>query len=210
MNLALVGDPDEPYPQRKPRRHGDFDYLRDITDRQRRVIDALVAADDVPEAARTTDTPRSSIYLWLDTSVAFNAALNRRREIEWDHNVDILRTADAVAGSRLLDLLEDASFDEIIAYLRLRGLAKIDTRPTGPTGADDAITQEVETRYRAREREILDEGPLARAAEFQGEIGPRREVVREVVEDDFRRNAHRAAHSFEPDDSGPDEFFDEV
>ncbi|MFN8053673.1 MAG: hypothetical protein U0Q22_19725 [Acidimicrobiales bacterium] len=210
MNLSLVGDPDEPYPQRKPRRRGDFDYLRDITDRQRRVVDALTEGNSVPEAARLTDTPRASIYLWLDTSVAFNTALNRRRQIEWDHNVDILRAADAVAGSRLLDLLEDASFDEVIAYLRLRGVGKIDTRPTGPTDVADAVEPVTEARYRSREREILDEAALARAAAYDGEIGPRREAVREFVEDEFRRSAQKAAHSFEPDDTGPDDFLDEV
>jgi len=97
----------------------------------------------------------------------------------------------------------------VMAYIRSRGIGKMITTPVGPTDVDEIVTDETEARYRRREVEILDETALGRAATFEGDVGPRREAVREFVEEDLRHQAGRAAHVFEPEDE-VDDFLDEV
>lgn len=204
-------NPEPPQPRRwpTPTPSDGFDPLRDLTDRQRHVIEAIVAPNPIAEASRITGVPRSTIYLWLKQSAPFVAALNWRRQVDCEHVGDIFRRADQAAATRLLDLLEDGDVDTVMAYIRSRGIGKMITTPVGPTDVDEIVTDETEARYRRREVEILDETALGRAATFEGDVGPRREAVREFVEEDLRHQAGRAAHVFEPEDE-VDDFLDEV
>lgn len=200
---------DEPPRWPTPEPAEGFDPLRDVTDRQRHVIEAIVAGNPIAEVARICDVPRSTVYLWLKSSLPFITALNWRRKVEYEHATDLLRLADQAAATRLLNLLEDGDIDTLMGYLRARGIGKISTAPTGPTDVDAVIAAETEARYRQRERELIDEDGLARVAEYDGVTPPRRAAIREAVEDDFRRQAHRAAHAFQPDDT-PDGSFEDT
>ncbi|MEI2652036.1 MAG: hypothetical protein V9G12_07750 [Microthrixaceae bacterium] len=173
-------------PPRKPA--GGVDPLRELSDRQLAVIRELVTGKTVVGVAATTGVGRSSIYDWMK-STPFTSELQRQRCAANDAVADGFRRLDRVLAGVLLEHVEEGGVDAALTVAKLRGIHRIDTTPAEPLDIEEIIENEVEARFRAHEREILDEWILKEIARGRDQIAPAREAVRRIVEHDLRRQA---------------------
>ena len=169
--------------------------LHTLTDAQLVAIDALMTGTDQETAASAAGVSRATVNRWVKHHPEFQAELNRRRRQLFDQQVDRVRQIDNMALENLRQRIEAGDEKASELWLKMRGLAALDTSKTGPTSSDAIIGAQVDGRIREINRENL-EALQAAASPY----GPDRYATEETIEIEIaeklgERTFHEALNS---------------
>ena len=125
------------------RNHG---KLHNITPQQSMAIDFLIMGRSQRETAEAVQASRISVNRWCNWHPEFQAELNRRRVDIINSQTDGIRQIDKMALQRLSDRIEAGDESAVDAWIKMRGIANVDTTKIGPTSSDAIVAEMVEDR----------------------------------------------------------------
>lgn len=162
-----------------------------LPDRQLHAIDAIVAGDSITDAAEHANVSRSTMYNWLNT-VPFNVELNRRRRELHNHINDLVRAVDRSAMVEMANRIEDHDPDATLAWIRARGINRMNTAPDYPHTIDEAVEAQARKRYATLVEQHHHRMSVPLIVEVTGEVPPDLNAVRAVVKWEIEQAACEA------------------
>jgi hypothetical protein len=123
-----------------------YQVLRDVNDRQRLAIEALVTGATHTEAAEKAGVHRVTVSNWVNKHPGFQAELNRRRDELNEQRTARLRELDTAALEAVATRLEAEDSEFAMKWLKFRGLNATTFPNAGPTDPEDIIKVLVSAR----------------------------------------------------------------
>jgi transposase-like protein len=125
---------------------------------QQTAADLLALGNNVTRVAEQVGVARQTVSEWLNQNPAFEAAVNQRRQENWDNASNRLRSLLPNALDVLEQALKGGNIKAAIEVLKAAGLHGLQ-KPEGPTNPQDAESAAKE-KERARQDRALFAGLL--------------------------------------------------
>jgi transposase-like protein len=125
---------------------------------QQTAVDLLALGNNVTRVAEQVGVARQTVSEWLNQNPAFEAAVNQRRQENWDNASNRLRSLLPNALDVLEQALKGGNIKAAIEVLKAAGLHGLQ-KPEGPTNPQDAESAAKE-KERARQDRALFAGLL--------------------------------------------------
>jgi hypothetical protein len=125
---------------------------------QQTAADLLALGNNVTRVAEQVGVARQTVSEWLNQNPAFEAAVNQRRQENWDNASNRLRSLLPSALDVLEHALKGGNIKAAIEVLKAAGLHGLQ-KPEGPTNPQDAESA-AKKKERARQERALFAGLL--------------------------------------------------
>jgi transposase-like protein len=125
---------------------------------QQTAADLLALGNNVTRVAEQVGVARQTVSEWLNQNPAFEAAVNQRRQENWDNASNRLRSLLPNALDVLEQALKGGNIKAAIEVLKAAGLHGLQ-KPEGPTNPQDAESA-AKKKERARQDRALFAGLL--------------------------------------------------
>jgi transposase-like protein len=125
---------------------------------QQTAADLLALGNNVTRVAEQVGVARQTVSEWLNQNPAFEAAVNQRRQENWDNASNRLRSLLPNALDVLEQALKGGNIKAAIEVLKAAGLHGLQ-KPEGPTNPQDAESA-AKKKERARQERALFAGLL--------------------------------------------------
>jgi aryl-alcohol dehydrogenase-like predicted oxidoreductase len=126
-----------------------YQVLREVNDRQRLAIEALLTGATHAEAAEKAGVHRVTVSSWATKHPGFQAELNRRRREVRERSASRLRELDVAALDAVATQLETHDPEFAMKWLKFRGANATTFPDTGPTDAEEILERLVAARVSA-------------------------------------------------------------
>jgi transposase-like protein len=130
----------------------------DLSVQQQTAADLLALGNNVTRVAEQVGVARQTVSEWLNQNPAFEAAVNQRRQENWDNASNRLRSLLPNALDVLEQALTGGNIKAAIEVLKAAGLHGLQ-KPEGPTNPQDAESA-AKKKERARQDRALFAGLL--------------------------------------------------